>query len=275
MSLIENAKKIFNRAYEEHQPTHVFLLTSGGNDSIVPLHLFKNDARVTAAVHIDTGIRVPETEAHVRKVCEGFGLPLLVYRAAGNTKADGTPDPMLYEEIVAKHGFPGPQQHSIMYSKLKERQVHRLVRDHRQGAKSRIMLVTGVRKHESRRRMGNAKDIQRKGNQVWVAPVVNWEDNDMLVYRRHYNLPKNPVAENLGMSGECLCGAYAKPGELAQLEKFYPETAAYIKSLEERSSCPWGWEQGPDHQWIEYQRGQGSFGFTPLCTSCISRGKAV
>jgi hypothetical protein len=34
------------------------------------------------------------------------------------------------------------------------------------------------------------------------------------------------------MSGECLCGCYAKPGEFEMLKFFYPETADYITSLE-------------------------------------------
>ena len=272
MTLIEEAHKIFSDAYENHKPSHVFILTSGGNDSVVPLHLLKDDPRVTAAVHIDTGIRVPETEDHVRRVAKEFGLKLLVYRATENVKADGSPDPMIYDDIVKTHGFPGPEQHRIMYSKLKQRQVERLMRDHRTG--ERIMLITGARKFESQRRMGTAKDVQRNGNQVWVAPVVNWKNEDMLAYRTAMQLPKNPVAENLGMSGECLCGAYAKPGELARLEQFYPETAARIRNLEASSSCPWGWESGPDHQWMELQRGQGSLGFTPLCTSCVLKGKA-
>ena len=31
------------------------------------------------------------------------------------------------------------------------------------------------------------------------------------------------VAKKLGMSGECLCGASAAPGEFERIEKFYPE----------------------------------------------------
>jgi 3'-phosphoadenosine 5'-phosphosulfate sulfotransferase (PAPS reductase)/FAD synthetase len=274
MLLIEQARGIFEKAIVEHEPKHVFLMTSGGNDSIVPLHVFKDDARITAAVHIDTGIRVPETETHVEQVCEAFNLPLLVYRASENTKADGTPDPMDYRDIVKKHGFPGPEQHRIMYAKLKQRQVERLTRDYRTQRGDRIMLVTGVRKHESRRRMGTAKEIQRNGGQVWVAPVVHWTDEDMRAYREACRLPRNPVAENLGMSGECLCGAYAHAGELAQLTHYYPGVANYIREIERESRCPWGWESGPDHQWTELHRGQGTLGFTPLCTSCVVRGRA-
>lgn len=273
MNLIEEAKSIVDKAFEENDVSHIFLLTSGGNDSIVPLHLFKDDERVSGAVHIDTGIRVPETEGHVKATCELYGVPLLIYRAQENTKSDGTADPQVYEEIVKKYGFPGPSQHLIMYSKLKERQVRRLVREHKVG-KKRIMLVTGVRRTESSRRNRNVQEIQRQGSQLWVSPVANWSDEDMAVYGAHHNLPKNPVAENLGMSGECLCGAYAKPGELEMIKKYYPETANYIESIERNSGCPWGWESKPTAAQSRLMKEVASSRENmPLCTSCISKGK--
>lgn len=271
MNLIEEAKSIVNQAFKEHDVSHAFVLTSGGNDSIVPLHIFKDDPRINAAVHIDTGIRIPETEDHVKKTCEAFGMDLLVYRATENIRADGIPDPQIYEDIIKQHGFPGPSQHMIMYSKLKERQVRRVVRDHKIG-KKRIMLITGVRKSESGRRSRNVKEIQREGLKLWVAPVTNWQDDDMALYRSHFDLPKNPVAENLGMSGECLCGAYAKPGELDKIREFYPKTANYIEKIEAESGCPWGWEDKPTAAQSRLMKEIASENLQ-LCTSCISRGK--
>lgn len=273
MNLIEESKSIVDKAFAEHDVSHAFILTSGGNDSVVPLHIFKDDERISAAVHIDTGIRVPEVEKHVKKACDIFGLNLLVYRAVENKKADGTPDPQIYQEIVKEFGFPGPSQHLIMYSKLKERQIRRLVRDHKVG-KKRIMLITGVRRSESSRRNRNVKEIQRDGSQLWVAPVANWSDDDMAVYRTHYELPKNPVAENLGMSGECLCGAFAKPGQLDLIRTHYPETADYIESIQENSGCPWKWDEKPTTSDLRLMKEIAiSRTNMHLCTSCISKGK--
>lgn len=271
MNLIEQARSIFDQAVKEHDPVAVFLLTSGGNDSIVPLHLFRDHPKVTAAVHLDTGIRVPEVEDHVRAVCESFGLPLLVYRATENTKATGEPDPQVYSEIVKQHGFPGPPQHRIMYAKLKERSIRRLVRDYKTDLKDRIMLVTGVRRSESRRRMGNVEEVQRDGAQLWVAPVTHWGDDAMEVYRKHYDLPRSPVSKALGMSGECLCGAFAKEGELALIEKHFPHVAEHIRAIEAESQCPWGWEGRPSRKL--HAGSPKDDGFMPLCTSCVSRGK--
>lgn len=273
MNLIEDSHRIFQAALEEHRPVAVFLLTSGGNDSVVPLHLFRDHPSVTAAVHIDTGIKVPEVEPHVKKTCDALGLKLLVYRALEHTKADGTPDPQDYRDIVMKYGFPGPAQHRIMYAKLKERQIRRLVRDHKTNRSERVMLVTGVRRSESRRRMGTTQEIQRVGGMVWVAPIANWGDLDMQVYRRHYNLPESPVSKKLGMSGECLCGAFATPGEFARLEQHYPEVADYIRRLEQESGCPWRWEERPSRHLIQSDApGDDDL---HLCTSCVARGRAA
>ena len=275
MTLIEQAHGILDTVLAIHKPTHAFVLTSGGNDSIVPLHLFHNHPRVTAAVHIDTGIKAPDVEPHVKRTCDDLGLPLLIYRAAENTKADGTPDPQNYDDIVKRHGFPGPAQHRAFYIRLKERQIERLIREHKAKRGDKIALITGVRKTESNRRMGNVQAIQAESGRIWVAPITDWRDADMRAYRAHHNLPESPVSRKLGMSGECLCGAYAKPGELDRIAQHYPDIAKRLRDLQTESGCLWDWEHGPDHQWVEAGRGQGTLGFTPLCTSCVTRGRAA
>jgi hypothetical protein len=50
------------------------------------------------------------------------------------------------------------------------------------------------------------------------------------------------------MSGECLCGAYAREGELKRLEDHFPATAKVIADLEEtvrEIGFTWGWEDKP------------------------------
>jgi len=269
MTLIDEAHTILDEGLA-YDPSHVFLLVSGGNDSMTLAHVLKDRPEVSAIVHVDTGIKVNAVEPFVREKAEAWGIPLLVYRAVENTKADGTPDPKIYEELVAKHGFPGPYSHQFMYSNLKERQIARLMRDHNEDKRD-VVLISGVRKGESARRERNVKRVQRKGRQVWVAPLMNWSDEDMVVYRKAMNVPESPVAAKLGMSGECLCGAFAKPGQLALLEEHYPDAAAEIKRIEAKAYCPWGWEQQPDTQWFEALAGQGALPFSPLCTDCIRR----
>ncbi|MBM3934374.1 MAG: hypothetical protein FJ319_08755 [SAR202 cluster bacterium] len=108
------------------------------------------------------------------------------------------------------------------------------------------MFITGVRKSESQRRMGHVKEVTRDGNTVWVAPILNFDHQALLSYRHKHELPTNEVTQILHMSGECLCGAFAKPNELEYIGMFYPTVAKRIKNLEAAAqskglrSCKWG-----------------------------------
>ena len=120
-----------------------------------------------------------------------------------------------------------------MYNMLKERCVRQLVKEHKQKMFDRIGLVTGVRLSESQRRMGYVEPVQRVGAQLWIAPILHWDEENKLEYMARYSLPRNPVTDKICMSGECLCGAFAKKEEMLDLELNFPETAAEIHQLEE------------------------------------------
>jgi hypothetical protein len=78
-----------------------------------------------------------------------------------------------------------------------------------------------------------------------------------------------------GMSGECLCGSYAEPGELAGIRLIEPETADEIEQLERdvaaRGHC-WRWEQRPPKRLAIDERQGDMFpperDFRPLCMGC-------
>lgn len=273
MTLIEQSKSIFDEAYDKYKPSHVFIMFSGGKDSVVAAHLFKDDPRINAAVHLDTGIKVPEVETHAQAVCDHFGLKLLIYRASDNQRPEGNPEPMDYDNMVIKHGFPGPSQHVIMYRYLKERSIRRLAKDHKVKFRDNIMLISGVRKAESKNRMAYAQEVQKVKSQVWVAPLLNWEDEDMKLYRVNYDLPISPVSKKLGMSGECLCGAYAHKGELERLRYHYPDVAKRLDDLKKKAGCPWHWDEHPPKGLSREERYKVDF--MPLCTGCISRSNQI
>ena len=105
--------------------------------------------------------------------------------------------------------------------------------------------------------MGNTEEIQTFGNQVWVAPFTHMTGSDCVEYMRRYDLPKNDVKEKLCMSGECLCGAFAKKNELQEIEYWYPEVGKRIRDLEVKvreAGFPWGWEEQPPPWWSERKK---------------------
>lgn len=231
---IAQSMEIIDTAIAQHGPSHMFGLYSGGNDSGCSAHILSRHPSFTRAVRIDTTIGIPESRDHALKVAQDFQWRLLEYTA-----------PVSYRELVLRRGFPGPGAHSYMYINLKERCVDRLVREHKTRWNDRIGLVTGVRLSESVRRMGHVETIYRDGCQLWIAPIAYWDEDDKIEYMARYNIPRNPVTDKMCVSGECLCGAYARKEEMVDLEENYPATAAVIHDLEAEAAiagvhCKWG-----------------------------------
>ncbi len=233
---IRLASDTISEAIEDHNPIKVYALVSGGNDSTVVGHLAANyGPRLDAFVHINTGIGVEQTREYVRSFAKRIDIPLIEKHP-----------PRTYEDLVMEYGFPGPAAHRYMYSWLKERPLREVRREAQDGQGRRVMFITGVRSSESRRRMGRIEPVLREGNTVWVAPIRDFDHQDIWDYRDEHSLPRNEVTEYLHMSGECLCGAFSKPNELEWLAMFYPAVAERIRALEQRAhqaglkSSHWG-----------------------------------
>jgi hypothetical protein len=71
------------------------------------------------------------------------------------------------------------------------------------------------------------------------------------------------------MSGECLCGAFAKPGELAKIHLHFPKLGAKIDQLQIEAKavgvyCKWG-ERPPKKK---KDAPQDEIPFMPMCVNC-------
>lgn len=229
------------------------LLFSGGNDSTVLGHIFRNTA--THAAHANTGIGIERTREFVREVCAGWDLPLIEKHP-----------PTSYRELVLEQGFPGPAMHFKMYQRLKERCLEQVRRDLvTNSRRQRVVFIAGRRRAESARR----KDIplhEVRGSTIWVSPLAMWTKLDMTMYRlMEGDVPINATSELVGMSGECLCGAFAKPGELEMIRLHYPDAAADIDTLQDEVRAA-GWSE-PYCTW-GHGVGQATGQSGPMCTSC-------
>jgi 3'-phosphoadenosine 5'-phosphosulfate sulfotransferase (PAPS reductase)/FAD synthetase len=282
---IRTALALLNSAVKQYKPKMVVGLMSGGDDSIPACYVASLHPQFSGILHVNTGIGIEATREHVRKVCAERGWKLWEYKASEDCKADGTPAPKNYDEIVLKYGFPGPSDHSSMYRRLKLRQIERFERDMviggRGAGKTCILYVSGMRRQESNRRGRNfisGGDIFQDKRRVWCSVIHDWNREDCGHAREHAGIPRNPVSERLGKSGECLCGAFAKPGDLGEIAFWYPETAERIRSLEAKARAngfPWGWEESAPAWWKAMKKGQCDFlaeivppEMQHLCHSC-------
>lgn len=271
---VQEAKNIYNRALEEHDPRVEYAMFSGGNDSIVSTWFMMEECNADAVLHLDTGIGIPETQEYIEDVCDRLGWDLEIYAARDYVRGDGEPDPQKYEELVKEQGFPGPPHHYKMYQRLKERPMLKAVREAKEEWGDRILLGTGRYKAESKRRVQlEDEPIDRTGARLWVNPMFYWKPSHFDEYREDRDLPTNPVSDKICMSGECLCGAYARKGELSEIAAFYPETAQRILELQEEvyeAGFDWGWEEGPvDAE--DREEPPGNDEAHQLCSNCIGK----
>jgi 3'-phosphoadenosine 5'-phosphosulfate sulfotransferase (PAPS reductase)/FAD synthetase len=228
-------------------------LFSGGGDSTACLYWALANDHADEAAFIDTGTALPGVRDFVGNFCAAREIPLLVYEAHD-----------AYQAMVRAEGFPGPAAHRFAYVRLKERQIDALIRDHKVNRRDRIMLLTGVRRAESVRRMGTTQAVRRDGSQVWVAPLIDWTEADMRAYRKEHRLPQSEVAALIHRSGECNCGSFATEGEREELRSLWPEWfASTIAPLELATGARWG------ERWRGKQKVPDEAGM--LCGGCQLR----
>lgn len=279
LELMGQSYDILTDAIAEHitdqgrEVAAVVTLFSGGNDSTVLAHLFRQQA--THAAHANTTIGIERTREFVRDVCEEWGLPLL--ERTPPREADH------YRALVLDQGFPGPGHHFKMFQRLKERALRQvrneLVTNPR---RERVVFLAGRRRAESQRRAAIPM-TERQGSIVYVSPLVHWTKPDLTTYRLMHAksadgpVPVNEVSDLIHMSGECLCGSFASQNEREELTFWFPDVIADIAALEaeiaDRDDIPdhrkkWGW--GADPETLKKSRARPSkVGI--MCSSCEDR----
>lgn len=259
-SAVASARQTLLDAVKHYRPRAVVGLMSGGTDSHCATHLAASTLPVDFVAHINTQTGIRQTRDHVVKTCAENGWPLREYTPPMIASFGGKRRPVTpthpdartaYEAYVYYWGFPGPRQHAMIYARLKERCVRQLVRECKRKPRDKILLVSGVRRAESKRRMGYGQAVQQVGSQLWVAPLLFWDDEVKNRYLAEHGIVRSEVSRLLCMSGECLCGCYAKPNELKEIALWYPEAAAYLRDLEARvkaagvGKCVWGVKPPP------------------------------
>lgn len=178
-----------------HAKSQGVALFSGGYDSLVATYkTMEVDEAASRVVHMDTGTGIGLNERFVEAVCNEFGWYLVKLRPKRT-----------FWHYAKRLGFPGPSKHSWYYRYLKGHPLEKFSRIYDEGP----YLYTGVRKHESDKRMGRVVGTEEEGDFcVWRRPIMDYRNEDVEAFLVEHDLPKNPVVEEINRSGECYCMAY-------------------------------------------------------------------
>jgi phosphoadenosine phosphosulfate reductase len=270
---LQSTQEIVDRFDEQTDPDYVYALVSGGGDSDTACEVAQEfGIELSGVVHVNTGIGIEDTRRYVLDRCREWDIAfheLTSMNDADNKRSDDgvsmqerqqeiedsvglelAPHPYEdvdtnyygvrrdnddYEKLVRKMGFPGPSMHWIMYLALKHKPIKNFV-EYFHDEDDEVAFVSGVRQKESDRRAENMSDdglSENWGECTVVSPIAEWSESDVTTYRQDRNLPSNPVSDILGMSGECLCGAFGSRDEFEELKKWgFSDTAKQIEQLE-------------------------------------------
>lgn len=254
-------EELYRPATDGGTDTRHVALCSGGKDSTAATHAAMRFGPCELVVYLDTGTGAPENLEYIRRLCDRFDWPLRVMET-----------PESYEDLVVENGFPGPSRHFIMYQRLKERQLCQLAAE----TDRELHLWTGIRRHESDRRMRHVEPESERGNGRWFwrAPLCDWHDREPERYISRFRLPRNPLWDTLGRSGDCFCGCFGSPEELLDLRAIGSDDLADdIRELEElaqsaghadeKSRWAWGGMTG-----VEQRAERADGRDMTLCSSC-------
>lgn len=214
-AIIDDLEAIYHR-------DKFYVLTSGGKDSMSVCHWLAEHDKLEAAVHIKTNIGIKETTDWLEGYCKDVGYKLY--------KIEPQPR-FIYSSFVLQYGFPGPEVHRMIMGVLKYKPMRDFVLS---VDRERHCLISGVRRFESARRMGNyPHPIQNDASMWFACPFFYKTTSEVYRYVHENGIKITPVHAKMGMSGECMCGAYATRGEKEMIRKLDPELADYIAWLED------------------------------------------
>ncbi len=246
---LRQAEIIIRKGIENYKPKKFVFMVSGGHDSVTNAHVsatILTELGIPFEVyHGDTTTGIPAVQDYVRKICNLYGWKLSIRKP---------PDPNdHYRAIVIKYGFPGhnKQSHQFMYRRLKERALRAFVTYECKSKplkRENIMLLSGVRQQESKIRMGYKHVTTKERSKIWCNPIFFWSEDDCSAYMLEHGIPRNPVKDTIGISGECLCGAFADYEEYCAIKTHYPNTGAVLDDLYElakENGHDWPWWTGP------------------------------
>lgn len=205
-------------------PNPVYALFSGGKDSFACASVLHEATLLRGVVLIDTGISADTWREDVLKIVNGQGWGYEI-----------VPTTHRYEWFVQTYGFPGPAMHGMAMNYFKGRAIRQWKKKHPGES-----LASGVRLDESgRRKLSTKAQSEWEGVTVY-APILHWTTEETWAYVRAKGYERPRTYLTLGISGDCLCGAFAMGHEPDAIREHCPNAAARIAAMTELGRYGWG-----------------------------------
>jgi len=226
-------KEILDQAINDEGIDSFYVGYSGGKDSGIALDYtakyFPDNFK--GVIFADTGIGTQATIDFVKKYCKERNYPLNIVKPE-NVIRKKTSVPFSYKNLVMRYGFPSPSGHTMVMQQLKLFPIRQFIHQ-RIKAGEKPCIITGIRKKESARRNRTYfTPIDKDGKMVYVKPLFYKTNEWVYRYFVQNDVKRSPVYETLHISGDCLCGCFAKKGEAKLIQMFHPEVYDKILKLE-------------------------------------------
>jgi len=215
---------------------------SGGKDSTATaLWALENLPREKLRfVFCDTGAQWPENLPYLKYVEGKLGVEIDRIRAGDRERPDTRDHSVfrdhtnLFDMIRARGKWPNAR-YRYCTAYLKRWPITLYAR-----SKSSPVLLFGQRKQESKTR-GKMPQYDPSGNKTGVPiyrPVFHWSEDDVWQYLADRDILPNPVY-NYANRANCWCCPMARPRELFNFCRKYPEEARRWADLEIEIGHPW------------------------------------
>ena len=202
--------------------TNVYVLFSGGKDSLVALNLVidvcKPLSKKVVAVHADTTVGIPDNLQYVVNTCQQLDSELVIVRP----KKD-------YFELARHKGLPRfGARWCCGELKVKPLSSYFLSQP------SDKLIFDGIRSEESKTREAMPKYSWHKHFSGYVYhPIKDWTSEQLYSYMADKNLSINPLyAKGFKRASECWCGVFKGVAEFKILKDTYPEFFNKLVELE-------------------------------------------
>lgn len=272
------ALRIIDDAVGQYSLDAVYVMLSGGNDSLALAAVAQYHPLFKGVFHANTqtGPISQLVSDFVRQTCKRQGWELIEKSPATS-----------YEMLIVKYGFPGPAQHQMYYSYLKERPLRQCRKTARKRHNvQKIGMLTGKRQQESAKRR-ETPPHEKASEGVFIHPLYNWSKMDCREAMAEHGITENPAKKYLDISAECMCAAHAGVSERKMAMAISAMQAKYIAKLEamveearalQLLEVEWGYRKAHDvmpayaTKWA-HGRGKNApdtqVAFDFLCAGCV------